>query len=50
MTTCLKELFIRFTVHVFHERYLNCVCVYRFAFDGGVWDLILLYTYQRYIF
>ena len=37
-----KELFIRFTVHVFRERLSICVCVFfLFGFEGGLWDLIV---------
>ena len=39
----VKELFIRFTVRVFHERLCNFVCVLLslFGFEGGMRDLIV---------
>ena len=38
-----KELFIRFTLRVFHEHLLMCVCAsFPFGFSGGKWDVMLL--------
>ena len=39
-----EELFIRFTVRVFHERLsFLCVCPsFPFGFEGGMWDLLVL--------
>ena len=44
MATCLgKELLIRLTVHVFHERLSIYICAsFPFGFEGGMWDLIIL--------
>ena len=37
-----KELFIRFTVHVFRERLSICVCPsFPFGFEGGMWDVLI---------
>ena len=38
-----ERLFIRFTVHVFHESLSVCMSAsFPFGFEGGMWDLILL--------
>ena len=37
MTRCFgKELFIRFSVHVFRERLSICVCASDFSFEGAM--------------
>ena len=37
-----KELFIRFTMHVFPERLSICMSFFAFWCEGRVWDLIVL--------
>ena len=39
----MKELSIRFTVHVFRESLSVCLCVcFPFGFEGGIWVSSLL--------
>ena len=42
MTTCMKELFIRFTASAFRKLLsINVFSYFPFGFEGRMWDLIV---------